>query len=313
MVQVIFIGVAAGLAAALLFLAPIGGSEFAFPLFALAGLPIAIAGLGWGYLAAAVAAVAGGGLILVVIPSTFSFLVFMVLFGAPITWLTRLIGLWREGEGGRQWYPLGRILLHASLAVAGAVAVVGVLTGYQAEGLIRAATSALVEFFAASPSSEPPPTAEEIAPFVTAYVALMPAMVGLLMVAIVVLDLWVAALVVRASSRLERPRDSLSSVVPPNEILIGAAAAIVLAFLPGAFGQVAQVFAGAFVCALFLVGLAVLHATTVGMGGRPAILFATYAVTFFSGLPIVLFALLGAGENFLHLRARKLGRKSKPD
>ena len=48
MTQSIFVGIGAGLAAALLFLAPVSGTALAFPLFALTGLPIAIAGLGWG-------------------------------------------------------------------------------------------------------------------------------------------------------------------------------------------------------------------------------------------------------------------------
>ena len=47
MIQIILVGIAAGVAGALLFLSPIGGTTLAFPLFTLCGLPIAIAGLGW--------------------------------------------------------------------------------------------------------------------------------------------------------------------------------------------------------------------------------------------------------------------------
>ena len=133
---------------------------------------------------------------------------------------------------------------------------------------------------------------------------------ALLMVAIVVFDLWLASLVARASSRLQRPRDRLAAVALPNEILIGFAVAAVLAFLPGAFGEIAGVFAGAFLCGLVLVGLAVLHTLTLGMGGRIPLLVVVYALVIFSGLPIVLFALLGAGESFLHLRARRLANRS---
>ena len=56
-----------------------------------------------------------------------------------------------------------------------------------------------------------------------------------------------------------------------------------------------------------LVGLAVLHALTAGMAGRAAILAVTYVLVFLSGLPIVLFAALGVGEGFLHLRERRFG------
>ncbi|MEX0852388.1 MAG: hypothetical protein WD036_03770, partial [Bauldia sp.] len=63
MVQFILVGILAGLAAALMFLAPVSGTALAFPLFALAGLPLAIAGLGWSPLAAGVAAIAAAAAI----------------------------------------------------------------------------------------------------------------------------------------------------------------------------------------------------------------------------------------------------------
>ena len=61
MMQIVLIGIGAGLAAALLFVSPLSGTLLALPLFALSGLPIAIAGLGWGSLSAAIAAVGAAG------------------------------------------------------------------------------------------------------------------------------------------------------------------------------------------------------------------------------------------------------------
>ena len=52
MVQVVLIGLAAGLAAALLFGSLVSGSLFSFVLFYLAPVPVMIAGLGWTGLAA---------------------------------------------------------------------------------------------------------------------------------------------------------------------------------------------------------------------------------------------------------------------
>ena len=61
MVQIVLVGLVAGVAGALLFMSPIGGTTLAFPLFTLCGLPIAIAGLGWtmvaGLIGSAVAAI----------------------------------------------------------------------------------------------------------------------------------------------------------------------------------------------------------------------------------------------------------------
>jgi hypothetical protein len=73
------------------------------------------------------------------------------------------------------------------------------------------------------------------------------------------------------------------------------------------------VFAGAFAGGLMLIGLAVLHVVTTGMGGRTPLLVVVYTLIILSGLPIVILALLGAGDTFLHMRARRLSPPSKPD
>ena len=93
----------------------------------------------------------------------------------------------------------------------------------------------------------------------------------------------------------------------PNEALAVVAVAVVVAFVPGAVGYAAGAVAGAFGGALALIGLAVLHATTVGNSVRVLILVAVYVLlVFFGGLPLVLLAVLGIAETFLHLRARRL-------
>jgi hypothetical protein len=315
MVQIVLIGIAAGLAAALLFLAPASGSFLAFPLFALTALPLAIAGLGWGFIAAAIGAAAGAIVTLAVIPSGLSALVFILLFGAPVVWLTRLAGLSRtaEGEKDRAWYPLGGLLLHAGLAVAIALVLVGFVIGYEPEAVLKEATAGIVEWMAAAQTTGPAPTAAELEPAMRIYVALMPFMVALLMVAIIVFDLWLASIIARMSGRLQRPAERLWTVALPNRMLIGLAVAGVLAFLPAPFGEIAGVVAGALAGTLVIVGLAVLHALTLGMSGRLPALILAYLLLFLSGLPIVLFALLGAGETLLHFRARRFGRPSTPD
>jgi hypothetical protein len=92
----------------------------------------------------------------------------------------------------------------------------------------------------------------------------------------------------------------------PNEALAILAVAVVVAFVPGAIGYAAGAVAGAFGGAFALIGLAVLHATTVGNSVRVLILVAVYVLlVFFGGLPLVLLAALGIAEAFLHLRARQ--------
>ncbi|MEJ0097929.1 MAG: hypothetical protein WDM84_08405 [Bauldia sp.] len=218
MVQTILIGIAAGLAAALLFLAPASGSALAFPLFALTGLPLAIATLGWGSVAGVAAAAAGAVVIFGIFPgSVVAPAIFLALFGVPIVWLARLVGLTRpEGDGnaGLQWYPLSRLLLQVTVAAALAVVAVGIVSGYQPEAMVQDATSALVELLTQMQAASLPPTPAEIEPMVRVYVAVMPFMVALLMVALFTFDLWLGSLVARASSRFAGRRAAVERDAP---------------------------------------------------------------------------------------------------
>jgi hypothetical protein len=318
MVQTILIGVAAGLAAALLFLAPASGTVLAFPLFVLTGLPLVIVTLGWGAIAGAVAAAAGAVVIALIYPASAATpAIFICLFGIPIVWLARLVGLTRpqgNGDAGLQWYPLSRLLLQVTVVAALAAVVVGFITGYRSEAMVKDATSAFLDLAGSVGASAHPPTAADIEPAVRVYVAFIPFMVSLLLTVIMVFDLWIGGLVARASSRFRRPLEPLWSVALPNEILIGFPIAVVLSlFLPGALGQIAEAFAGALACGLLLVGLAVLHAATFGSSARIPILVIVYLLAIFSGIPILLLIVVGLADNFAHFRARRLPDRSIPN
>ncbi len=309
MMQTILVGIAAGIAAALMFLAPVGGTVLAFPLFILTGLPIGLAGLGWGTAAGAVAVVAGTLAILATL-STMGAASFLLLFAIPVFWVARLALMSRPGTGDaaqthREWYPLGRLLVHLAIAVAIAIGLVGVLIGFDRATMAPEVTRALVDLFANVQATGTPPTAAEVAPFVQFYLAIMPFSVAVMLVFILVFDLWLAAVVARLSGRLLRPRETLWGVDLPNRALLGLAGVSLLAFLPGAAGEIARVFAGSFAGAAALAGLAVMHALTAGFGGRTALLVVVYALIVFSGLPLLLFVLLAVAEALFHLRARR--------
>ncbi len=309
MMQKILVGLAAGIAAALMFVAPVGGTVLAFPLFILTGLPIGLAGLGWGTVAGAVAAVTGA-LVIFATLSTMGAAAFLLLFAVPVFWVARLALLSRQADdaqpdASREWYPLGRMLVHLSAAVAVGVVLVGILIGFNRVTMSADVTQALVELFATMQTTTAPPTAAELTPFVQFYLAIMPFTVTALLVFMLTFDLWLATVVARASGRLKRPRETLWGVDLPGRALLALAGTTLLAFLPGAAGEVAQVFAGALAGAAALTGLAVMHALTVGFGGRTVLLIVVYALIAFSGLPLILFALLAIAEALFHLRARR--------
>jgi hypothetical protein len=136
----------------------------------------------------------------------------------------------------------------------------------------------------------------------------MPFTTAALLVIILVVTLWLGARIAEASGRLSRPRERLWTTVLPGEAAIVFVAGLAVSFAPGVVGQVAGAVTGAFGGALALIGLAVIHATTVTSSIRILILVAVYVLLFFfGGFPIVLLALLGIAEAFLHLRARRLG------
>ncbi len=309
MVQTILVGIAAGVAAALMFLAPIGGTVLAFPLFILTGLPIGLAGLGWGTAAGAIAALAGT-LTIFAVQSDIGAAAFLLLFAAPVFWVARLALMSRpsadaQPDAPREWYPLGRLLVHLAGAAAISVVAVGFLIGFNRETMTPEITRALVDLFSAMQTTGAPPTAAELTPFVHFYLAIMPFSVTAILVFMLTFDLWLAAVVARASGRLQRPREKLWGVDLPNQALVALAGVTLLAFLPGSGGEIARVASGALAGAAALTGLAVMHALTASLSGRTVLLVVVYTLILFSGLPLILFALLAVAEALFHLRARR--------
>lgn len=307
MIQIALVGIGAGLASALLFVSPFGGTMLALPLFVLSALPVAIAGLAWGSLSALVAAATAAVTIglAIAIPAG---AIHLALFGAPMAWGCRVAWLSRTNEstGDVEWFPIGRILLHGAAATAAGLIVVGFIIGYDPATLTGELTAALTDWVAQSPDGSPPPTAAEIEPFVHFNVVAMPFTTGALLVIFFVLNLWLGARIAAASGRLARPRDRLWTAVLPSEAVAVFVVAMALAFVPGAVGYAAGAVAGAFGGALALIGLAVIHATTFENTVRLLILVAVYVVlVFFGGLPIILLTLLGIAEAFFQIRARR--------
>src|SRR4249920_2315934 len=108
MIQIVFIGLGAGAAAALLFASVASGSILATLLFYLAPLPILIAALGWSHWAGLIAsftAAAGLGATL----GLYFFSAFLVGVGLPAWWLSYLALLARpvgaNGSMSHEWYP----------------------------------------------------------------------------------------------------------------------------------------------------------------------------------------------------------------
>ena len=306
MYKIALIGVGAGLAAALLFGSLISGTVLALPLFVLAGLPIAVAGLGWTPIAGSVAAIVGAAAVSILL-SPVGAMEFLLLVGLPMIWLSRLACLSRNDGEKLVWFPLGRLLVHAAMAVAIGLTAIGVLIGFNPNTMASGLVEPLSEWFANNPGLENQPSREEIKFLVEVNLAVLPYLLAAMTLIIAVLNLWLAGIITHASGYLARPRERLCNVSLP----VGAAATFVIAlgasFLPFPAGYIAALIVGAFGCTMALIGLAVLHALTIGNSARTALLTLTYLLSFVLGVPILALIVVGIGETLLHLRARRFG------
>jgi hypothetical protein len=164
MVQIVLIGIGAGLAAALLFASIVSGLLISLVLFYLAPLPIMIVALGWSHWSGLIAAlVAAAGLAASLKDNLF--LAFLLGIGLPAWWLSYLTLLARPvataGGVRLEWYPVGRLVIWGAilsfLVVTAALLAIG-----QTEETIRAELRSVFETVLRRPNSSlaAPPLAD---------------------------------------------------------------------------------------------------------------------------------------------------------
>src|SRR5262249_53612499 len=178
MMQIVFVGIAAGIAAGLVFASIASGSALSIPLFYLAPLPILIAAMGWSHLAGLIAAgIAALGL--GVAFGSVLFIVFLVGVGLPAWWLGYLALLARPGTNGAssqlEWYPAGRLVIWAALLGSLVVMAVMVRFGFDAESIQSGLQRALETLFQVrGANAAAPDTTVHPRQFITLLTALIP-------------------------------------------------------------------------------------------------------------------------------------------
>jgi len=319
MIQIAIVGIGAGAAAALLFASVTSGSWLSIPLFYLAPLPIMIAGLGWSHWAAMTAALAGALGLGAVFGAVF-LLAFAAGAGFPAWWLSYLAMLARpvavtngSGQGAEsfEWYPPGRLVVWA--AVLGVLVVIIAIPnfGVDADSFragLRDALNAIMRVNNGTPARAGSNTERLLEILVNA----IPPAAAVLATITNLLNLWLAARVVKFSGRLARPWPQLSSMSFPPLMTPALAVAIVLSFLDGMLGIVGGIVAASLLLAYGVLGFAVLHAITQGMSARPFVLSITYAGVILLGWPMLALCLLGLVDTAIGLRGRVSARRGPP-
>lgn len=319
MMQLGLVGVGAGAAAALLFASATSGSWLSIILFYLAPLPIMIAGLGWSHWAAMVAAFSGAIAVGVVFGPVL-FFAFLAGAGIPAWWLSYLALLARPvtaspGIGGApandslEWYPPGRLVMWAAILAALVVVVAIPNFGTDADSFRAALTKALSRLFQANSDTPGADNSERLIAFL---VATIPPAAAVLATITNVLNLWLAARIVNFSGLLKRPWPQLSAIAFPKVLVAAMAVAMALSFAGGLLGIVAGVLSASLMMAYSVLGFAVVHSVTQGIGSRPFLLGGIYASVFVFGWPILVLCLIGIAEAALDLRARAARKRGAP-
>jgi hypothetical protein len=320
MIVIIPIALAAGAASALMFASIISGALVSLLLFYLAPLPLMVAALGWGPLAATIggiAAASGLGLMFG-LPYCIAFAIMAAL---PAWWLGHLALLGRPiagpgaGNGAAQaapameWYPVGRILLwiagFAVLTTAAALLTLGtdaeVITGTMRRGLLRLL----------SPRDGTAPS-DKIEQVINALVFIAPSAAAIVFMMTLTLNLWLAAKITATSGRLHRPWPDLKSAELPPMTLAALSTAIGLCFVGGLLALLAQIVTTALVMAYALTGFAVLHTLTLSMRARGLLLIGTYVMVVMFTWPVLAMTVLGIADVIFNLRQNYLQRRKPP-
>lgn len=291
MIQIALVGLGAGIAAGLLFASLATGSITAILLFYIAPLPVFIATLGWRHVAGLIAAACATATVTIV-SGAFFLAVPVISFAA--WWLGYLALLARPAahpDGEVEWYPVGRLVLWA--AIMGTLVVFAAVPNFGTDQqTVQAGLRKSYDRILRDPS------------LVDLLVIAAPPAAAAVTSLLNVLNLWLAARIVRISGRLARPWSSLSALALPPQAWGLLVIALGGSFLPDLFGILCGVWAASLIIVFAILGVAVLHWTTQGMGLRTLLLASVYASAAVLGWPVLLIALLGLAENMFNIRAR---------
>ncbi|MBR0895567.1 hypothetical protein JQ616_11455 [Bradyrhizobium tropiciagri] len=317
MIGIFTVALAAGAASALMFASISSGAAISILLFYLAPLPIMVAALGWGPLAAAIGGVGAASVLGAIFGLPYS-IAFAMMVAVPGWWLGHLALLGRPSATGDsatqqppafEWYPVGRILLwitgFAIITTTAALLTLGTdtdtITGTLRRGLLR--------MLSAGEQGQP---SGEIERLVDVLVIFAPLAATVIAMVTLTLNLWLAGKITQTSGRLNRPWPELRSTALPAMTLVALLVATAFSFVGGMLALLAQIVTMALVITYALVGFAVLHTLTLSLANRGLWLGGIYAVVVMFGWPIIAIFALGIADAVFGLRQRYLQTRPPP-
>jgi hypothetical protein len=312
MIATISIALAAGFAAALMFASITSGAAISLLLINLAPLPLMVVGLVWGPLSAAV----GGIAATVVIASLFGLpycIAFALVNVLPAWWLAHLVLLARQRGGVAaagpneelEWYPVGRILIWILVFATIITAATLMMMGTDAAAIQSTIRKGWVELLETTGLALNDSTLDTL-------VVMAPMGAEMAAMAMLTLNLWLAAKIAATSGRLHRPWPDLKSIALPAVTIAALFAAVVCCFAGGLLAILAQVLTAGLSIVYAMTGFAVLHTLTLAMKSRALWLGCAYAVVAGFAWALLAVALLGVADAVFGLRQRYLRSRPPP-
>ena len=319
MMQIVLIALGAAAASALLFASIASGAPLSFLLANFAQLPIMLAAIGWTHLAGLLAALIASAALSFVTTGPIA-LAFLLTIGLPAWWIGYLALLgWasQSNPAETEWYPVGRVVVWTAILAALIVLVTLLRYGFdggQIQAGLRRELERGLRFLAGVPANSPLqlPSIRDPERLLDVLVPIIPPLKATALTATSLLNLWLAALIVRVSGRLKRPWPQIAQMSFPSFAATVLAIAVAGTFMPDLIGLVSGVFAATLLFAYALLGFAVVHVLTASFAGRGFLLSGLYFIVVLFGWPIVLMSLLGLLETIASLRARAAARRPPP-
>lgn len=297
----IAIGALAGITSALLVLAATMHLSTSIVFLILAGMPVFIAGLGFGA-AAAIAALIASFVVLAVAVSPLFALSIAALPQLPAAWLSRLANLARPAEeiGGpanvMAWFPLSDMLMRLCGLVSIAVAATLLATGYNhdaASQIIAAAGKALA-------AQDPEFSADTnlLSRVASIYYYVLPLNQAVMSVITIFAAYYFSAIIVRSTNASLRPREDMPSALRMNRdslFILGVGLALLIAGVStgnNVLTVLGAAVSGAFGGGFLLAGLAAFHLKSRGKTWRFPALVLAYLTISISGILFVIAGLL---------------------
>ena len=322
MTMILLIAIAAGCASALMFASIISGALISLLLLYFAPLPLMVAALGWGPLAATIGGIGAATGLGAIFGMPFC-IAFVVMMALPAWWLGHLALLGRpiaddvpSGNGAAppappamEWYPVGRLLLWiAGFGVLSTMATLLTL-GTDAATITETLRAGLLRILSPRVAS----SSDEINLRIDAAVMIAPAAAANSAMTMLMLNFWLAGRITATSGRLRRSWPDLKNTELPPMTLAALSAAIAFCFSGGLLAMLAQTVTAALLMTYALIGFAVLHTITLGLKGRGLWLACAYATVVMSGGWFILaMTVLGIADAIFGFRQRFLQRRPPP-